>query len=75
MTEETRSVGKMPTYKQSPGIFVIAVVALSLISIILVVGMLYCAIIDKQPPANTDIVLGVALGALAGMITPRGEEG
>lgn len=74
MDKDTRSVGQMPNYKQAPGLFAVAVVALAIVSVVSVVGMLYLATLGVEVPQGVNIIVGVALGALAGMVAPRGKE-
>ena len=52
-------------------IYLIVVVALSLLSILAVVGGVLLAWVDKTLPESVIVLGSVAVGALAGMVAPQ----
>ena len=52
-------------------IYLIVVIALSLLSILAVVGGVLLARVDKALPESVIVLGGVAVGALAGMVAPQ----
>ena len=66
------TVGPIPTQDVDPGLYRVVVYFLGTVSMLVVVGALVLTFFGKAAPDGVIAIGGMAIGAFAGLIVPRG---